>query len=113
MQPQSQPLGREAILASCVRPVEQVEIPGLGIVCFRAMTGAEASEVYARFSERRDIVEGITARTICDAQGERLFSLDDKGALFQTPYSITEHLTRAAMRINLVGQQEYDEAKKG
>jgi hypothetical protein len=108
------PLTKDQILAAAKRDITTVHVPALGgDVCVRPLSGAEASEVYATCTDRRSITEAIVARSLCDADGNRLFETSETAALFDKPYNALTPLMEAAMRINLVGVEAQDDAKKG
>ena len=108
------PLTKDQILAAAKRDITTVHVPALGgDVCVRPLSGAEASEVYAACSDRKGITEAIFARSLCDDQGNRLFEVSETAALLDKPYNALTPLMEAAMRINLVGIEAQDDAKKG
>ena len=111
---------REQIIHAQDMQVELVAVPEWGtdaIVGVRAMTGREHAEFTARilavkedeaFSQRAF----LCALTLCDEHGGRLFSQDEVSILESKNAQVLERVYEVACQINLLRQQDREEAKK-
>lgn len=107
-------LSRDAILAAGSRPVVTVEVPEWGgAVHLRQLSGAEVSAVYSREdADRSEITQALVATSICDADGKRLFSVEDAPALFDKGYAGLQPLIAKALEINRMTAEAVTEARK-
>lgn len=113
-------LTREQIIQAQDMQVEHVAVPEWGenaMVGVRVMTGREHAEFTARilavkedeaFSQRAL----VCALTLCDDQGGRLFSQDEVSILETKSAQVLERLYEVACRINLLREQDREDAKK-
>lgn len=101
-------LDREAILKADDRRREEVEVPEWGGSVFIGVLSGSERDVFetsileANKSGRgySNIRARLAALTICDDNGERLFSEDDVEALGQKSSKALDRVFEAAQRIN-------------
>lgn len=94
-----------------------------GIVFVREMSGKSLLEYDAKLNDLKtsgtevtpanslEIVSLLVARTVCDENGELLFTENDVEALSNSSMSILKLLAEAAMKISGLPQKTIDEAK--
>lgn len=108
-------LDRAAILGlSVVATVQPIDLPGLGRVHVRTMTGAERD----RFEETQRTVKlanfrgRFAAAVLCDAEGGRLFDDSDAGALGALPSTVLDKVYDAGSKLNGIGNDHAEAAEK-
>jgi hypothetical protein len=111
-------LSREQILAAADLPRETVEVPEWGgSVIVSTMTGAdrdafEASVVTADGKPNlRNMRAKLVAASVVDESGARLFRASDIEALGGKSASALERITKAAQRLNRLGDEQLEELK--
>lgn len=101
------------------RPVERFDLPGLGVVCLRALSGDERDafeiaqlESRDRRGEGKEFI-GLRARTaaahLSDADGKRIVSLDDAAWIGELDSAILDRLferCRALSRLTAADVEE-------
>jgi hypothetical protein len=118
---------RELILStattSAAKPVP-VDTGEWGTLHLRVMTGAERDAYEARVYRDRDEESGawirpdnlrahLLVRTVCDADGKRVFEDDDVDALGEADSRLIDALHRKSLDLNRLGAHAVDEEKKG
>jgi hypothetical protein len=118
-------LSKAAILAAASQalPVERVEVPELGgYVFIRAMSGRERdawekSLIVGRGKrasvDTANVRARLTARTLCDEKGERLFSDADADQLGALRVDVLQKLFNVAQRLSGVSDDDVEELGKG
>jgi len=119
-------LTREQILQANDLPRERVPVPEWGGELFvRTMTGSERDafesesvifESKGRTAPNMDALNQtrarLCARTICDEQGQRLFSDADVAALGAKSSAALDRVYEAASRLNKISTQDVEELAK-
>lgn len=107
-------LTREQILAGGRRDVVRVNVPEMGgEVCLRPLSGAEISDLYAdETADRHKTTQAIVAMSICDDDGNRLFTATDAPALYDKAYAAIRPLIEKVMQINRLTVEAQDQARK-
>lgn len=111
-------LTKEAILAANDLPTERVTVPEWGgEVLVRTMTGADRDAFEASLIGKDGRMENVRARlvslTLCDDKGERLFSDAEVAELGKKSAKALDRVFAVAQRINGIGGEQADAAKKG
>ncbi len=90
---------------------EQYEMPGVGTVHVKRLTGGE-KDLFERAC--KDYVgRAITLVHCCfDEQGAKVFRDEDVAALAQLDPLLTDHIVKAALRLNRYTEPEQDELLK-
>ena len=109
-------LSRDQILASDDLPKELVPVPEWGgSVYVRTMTGTERDGVEAA-SIGNDWRRGFRARlavaTVCDEQGNALFTAADIEALGRKSSAALDRIFEVACRLNKLGAADVNELEK-
>lgn len=117
--PEEIELTREAILSANDLKAVKVPVPEWGgVVYVGVMTGAERDSFEAQRIDQRgsdvkvnldNVRAHLAARTLCDSQGKRLFSVKDVVALGQKSGAALQRVYEAAMRINRVTADDVEE----
>ena len=111
-------LDRAAILAANDLTVERVNVPKWGTVCVRVMSGVERrqweklvndSQKDASGMDTLKVLTSLVAKTVCDEQGNRLFSDEDAEALAAKSGAALLYVATAAQRINALTDQDVDD----
>ena len=110
-------LNKEYILAANDLPLECLAIPEWGgDVMVRTMTGADRDAFEASLSGKEGRMENVRARlvslTLCDADGVRLFTDAEVAALGNKSAKALDRVFTIAQRINGIGTDAVDTAKK-
>jgi hypothetical protein len=117
MEPDHLMLSREQILAAVDLPRETVEVPEWGgAVIVSTMTGAdrdafEASVLTGGKPDLRNMRAKLVAACVVDEAGNRLFSSSDIEALGRKAASALDRVTKAAQRLNRMGEEQFEELK--
>jgi hypothetical protein len=111
-------LSKEAILAADDLPRESVSVPEWGgDVLVRTMSGTDRDAFEASLLEKDGRMENVRARlvalTLCDAQGDRLFDDGEIAALGRKSARALDRVFSVAQRLNGIGVEQVDAAKKG
>ena len=109
-------LTREQILSASDSQIETVSVPEWGgEVGVKTLTGAEkdAWESERQTNDGRFNLENVRASLVaiaaCDADGNRLFSLQDVVELGKKSVRALDRVFQAAKKLNAVGDEELDE----
>ncbi|TRV27228.1 MAG: hypothetical protein EWV88_05055 [Microcystis wesenbergii Mw_MB_S_20031200_S109D] len=110
-------LNKENILAANDLPLECLAIPEWGgDVMVRTMTGADRDAFEASLIGKEGRMENVRARlvslTLCDADGVRLFTDAEVVALGNKSAKALDRVFTIAQRINGIGTDAVDTAKK-
>ena len=111
-------LSKVAILAADDLPRETVIIPEWGgEVLVRTMSGTDRDAFEASLLEKDGRMENVRARlvalTLCDSQGDRLFDDSEIAALGRKSARALDRVFSVAQRLNGIGVDQVDAAKKG
>jgi len=111
-------LSKDAILAADDLPRETVNIPEWGgEVLVRTMSGKDRDAFEASLLEKDGRMENVRARlvalTLCDSQGDRLFDDSEIAALGRKSARALDRVFSVAQRLNGIGVDQVDAAKKG
>ena len=111
-------LSKDAILAADDLPRETVIIPEWGgEVLVRTMSGTDRDAFEASLLEKDGRMENVRARlvalTLCDLQGDRLFNDSEIAALGRKSARALDRVFSVAQRLNGIGVDQVDAAKKG
>ena len=111
-------LSKDAILAADDLPRETVNVPEWGgEVLVRTMSGTDRDAFEASLLEKDGRMENVRARlvalTLCDAQGDRLFNDSEIAALGRKSARALDRVFAVAQRLNGIGVEQVDAAKKG
>lgn len=112
-------LTRDAILKADDLPKETVDVPEWGGgVLVRSMTGAERDAFEAQmFEGGKARLQNLRARLVSqvcvDEQGNRLFTDEDIVALGAKSANALDRVFNAAQRLNAMGKEDVEAAKKG
>ena len=111
-------LSKDAILAADDLPRETVIIPEWGgEVLVRTMSGTDRDAFEASLLEKDGRMENVRARlvalTLCDLQGDRLFNDSEIAALGRKSARALDRVFSVAQRLNGIGVEQVDAAKKG
>lgn len=123
-------LTKDQILSASDRPTEEVPVPEWGGSVFvRTMSGtdrdafeqdiidarkhdaerAEQSDAPVKSTELTNIRARLAVKTICDAEGNRLFGDDDADTLGKKSGKALDRIFDVAQRLNGIGQKEVEE----
>ena len=109
-------LSRDALLDRLsARPVQEVEVPGVGPVLMREMSVRERQDWSAANSQDSDgiaITIALVMATLCGEGGERCFTSDDAEAFGDSSGPLLEALAKEASRINGIGADAQAAAEK-
>jgi hypothetical protein len=111
-------LSKDAILAADDLPRETVSVPEWGgEVLVRTMSGTDRDAFEASLLEKDGRMENVRARlvalTLCDPQGDRLFDDSEIAALGRKSARALDRVFAVAQRLNGIGVEQVDAAKKG
>ncbi len=111
-------LSKDAILAADDLLRETVNVPEWGgEVLVRTMSGTDRDAFEASLIEKDGRMENVRARlvslTLCDAQGDRLFDDSEIVALGRKSARALDRVFSVAQRLNGIGVEQVDIAKKG
>ena len=111
-------LSKDAILAADDLPRETVNVPEWGgEVLVRTMSGTDRDAFEASLIEKDGRMENVRARlvalTLCDAQGDRLFDDSQIVARGRKSARALDRVFSVAQRLNGIGVEQVDIAKKG
>ena len=111
-------LSKDAILAADDLPRETVNVPEWGgEVLVRTMSGTDRDAFEASLLEKDGRMENVRARlvalTLCDPQGDRLFDDSEIAALGRKSARALDRVFSVAQRLNGIGVDQVDAAKKG
>ena len=111
-------LSKDAILAADDLPRETVSVPEWGgEVLVRTMSGTDRDAFEASLLEKDGRMENVRARlvalTLCDFQGDRLFDDSEIAALGRKSARALDRVFSVAQRLNGIGVEQVDAAKKG
>ncbi len=111
-------LSKDAILAADDLPRETVNVPEWGgEVLVRTMSGTDRDAFEASLLEKDGRMENVRARlvalTLCDLQGDRLFNDSEIAALGRKSARALDRVFSVAQRLNGIGVEQVDAAKKG
>ena len=111
-------LSKDAILAADDLPRETVNVPEWGgEVLVRTMSGTDRYAFEASLLEKDGRMENVRARlvalTLCDSQGDRLFDDSEIAALGRKSARALDRVFSVAQRLNGIGVDQVDAAKKG
>jgi hypothetical protein len=111
-------LTKDAILAADDLPRETVHVAEWGGDVFvRTMSGTDRDAFEASLLEKDGRMENVRARlvalTLCDAQGDRLFDDSEIAALGRKSARALDRVFSVAQRLNGIGVEQVDAAKKG
>ncbi len=111
-------LTKEAILAANDLPTERVAVPEWGgDVLVRTMTGADRDAFEASLIGKEGRMDNVRARlvslTLCDDKGERLFTDAEVAELGKKSAKALDRVFAVAQRINGIGGEQAEAAKKG
>ena len=111
-------LSKDAILAADDLPRETVNVPEWGgEVLVRSMSGTDRDAFEASLIEKDGRMENVRARlvalTLCDAQGDRLFDDSEIVTLGRKSARALDRVFSVAQRLNGIGVEQVDIAKKG
>ena len=111
-------LSKDAILAADDLPRETVNVPEWGgEVLVRTMSGTDRDAFEASLLEKDGRMENVRARlvalTLCDSQGDRLFDDSEIAALGRKSACALDRVFSVAQRLNGIGVEQVDAAKKG
>lgn len=112
-------LTKEAILSADDLPRERVSVPEWGGDVFvRTMTGTDRDAFEASLIGNKDgRMENVRARlvslTLCNEIGTRIFGDDDIAALGAKSAKALDRVFAVAQRLNGIGVEQADAAKKG
>ena len=107
-------VSKESFLAISATGPEQVEIPDVGTVYVRGMSagerdafgGASLKNPHTNFSAR------LAAASVCDEQGVLIFGPDDVVGLSARPCYILDPITKAALRLNKMREEDVEDIRK-
>ncbi len=110
-------LSKENILAANDLPLECITVPEWGgEVMVRTMTGADRDAFEASLIGKEGRMENVRARlvslTLCDAAGARLFTDAEVATLGNKSARALDRVFTVAQRINGIGTDAVDAAKK-
>lgn len=110
-------LSKDAILAADDLPRETVHVPEWGGDVFvRTMTGTDRDAFEAGLIGKDGRLENVRARlvalTLCDAAGERVFDDTQIAALGRKSARALDRVFSVAQRLNGIGTEQVDLAKK-
>jgi len=110
-------LNKDAIMSANDLPMERVNVPEWGgEVLIRTMTGADRDAFEAHLIGKEGRMENVRARlvalTLCDAHGKRLFVDSEIATLGKKSAKALDKLFSVAQRLNGIGADEVDTAKK-
>jgi len=110
-------LSKENILAANDLPLECIAVPEWGgDVMVRTMTGADRDAFEASLIGKEGRMENVRARlvslTLCDAAGARLFTDAEVETLGNKSARALDRVFTVAQRINGIGTDAVDAAKK-
>ena len=110
-------LSKENILAANDLPLECIAVPEWGgDVMVRTMTGADRDAFEASLIGKEGRMENVRARlvslTLCDAAGTRIFTDAEVAALGNKSARALDRVFTVAQRINGIGTDAVDAAKK-
>lgn len=111
----------EELLAATQLPQEAVELPGLGTVYVRGMTGKQRDEWEnslmrgrgtARRTDTRNARARLAVRCLVNAQGDRLYRDEDAERLGNIRVDYLQKIFEAAQRLSGVSDEDIDELGK-
>ena len=108
-------LTRDQILAACDVPVEEVECPEWGGSVFvKVMSGTARDhwEMLQSGDKWGNPRARLCAMTVCDAEGQNLFTLADIAALGAKSSAVLDRLFDVALRLNRLRKQDIEELEK-
>lgn len=110
-------LTKDAILSANDLPMERLTVPEWGgEVMIRTMTGTDRDAFEAHLIGKEGRMDNVRARlvslTLCDEQGQRLFSDAEISALGKKSAKALDRVFAIAQRINGIGANEADATKK-
>ena len=111
-------LSKDAILAADDLPRESVSVPEWGgEVLVRTMSGTDRDAFEASLLEKEGRMANVRARlvalTLCDARGDRLFGDGEIATLGRKSARALDRVFSVAQRLNGIGVDQVDAAKKG
>ena len=111
-------LSKDAILAAEDLPRETVSVPEWGgQVLVRTMSGTDRDAFEASLLAKDGRMENVRARlvalTLCDTEGDRLFDDSEITALGRKSARALDRVFSVAQRLNGIGVDQVDVAKKG
>lgn len=111
---QAKALDRDAILSAHDVSVEAVDVPEWGgSVYVKTFSGRDRDAFELSFGDgAQDARARLAVATVCNAQGELLFTPADVGALTQKSGAALDRVFEVAMRINRLSNDEVDALKK-
>jgi hypothetical protein len=110
-------LTKDAILAADDLPREAITIPEWGGDVFvRTMSGTDRDAFETSLIAKEGRMENVRARlvalTVCDASGERLFEDSEIALLGRKSARALDRVFSVAQRLNGIGAEQVDAAKK-
>ncbi len=104
---------REQILAAADRPATPIEVPEWGVTVYlRPLSAADRIEIVGRITNGTVPFAVLVALGVFDADGSRVFTLEDLDALAEKRGEVIERLGRAVMRLNRMGEDDTKDAAK-
>ena len=109
-------LSKDQILNARDMRVEAVNVPDWGGQVFvRTLTGPERELLEERLSKKAsniDFMILLLVLTLCDEQGNRLFTEKDSASLKQKNSAVLLHVFQAASRLNAVSTADVEDLAK-
>lgn len=101
---------REQFLKGRPLKTKAVEIPDLGTVYVKELTGAERDRIDAAVIGGNSVVGRalIVSLSACDDQGRRLFTEADTAALGQLPHGWLDQIVEASSELNGFAPQDIE-----
>ena len=94
---------------------ERLEIPGLGEIFLRKLSGAGRDRYVAAMAREPELMSSeLVVDCVCDENGKRIFSVDDVRAVAQMPMRMIEPIVDAVNEANRIGpaDEAIEEAEK-
>lgn len=109
-------LSREAILAADDRPIKTLPVPEWGgEVGYRAMNlgdKREWEELISGDIKGETLITSMLVKTLCDEQGNPLFTLEDMTALYAKNGEVCSRIYETLATINGIGKAGADRTAK-
>lgn len=105
---------RDQILAAVDLKVEPLEVPEWGCTVYlKEMTGAARDRFESTFQkDRSNFRARLAALTLCDEQGNLLFTEADVKALGEKSVGALQRVWDAALKVNAFTDQDVDDLEK-
>ncbi len=104
---------RDRILEAEDSPFEEVDVPEWKEkIRIRTMSGEERYEFESSLTDTKNIMVRMLAVTLCDLEGNRLFTLEDMEKLNKKNSKVLIRLFSKAKKLNAIDKSDIEELTK-